>query len=66
MKGALKEWHVVHAQNLSSKIESLKVWMSALDLKGEEDILSEVELEDIHGVTVYIHLLSRLQANNNW
>ncbi|KAK2421841.1 hypothetical protein QL285_032424 [Trifolium repens] len=66
MKGALKEWHVAHAHNLSSRIDSLKVWLSALDLKGEEDNLSEAELEEMHGVTTDIHSLSRLQASINW
>jgi hypothetical protein len=66
MKGALKDWHVAHAHNLSSRIDSLKARLSALDLKGEEDILSESELEEMHGVTTDIHSLSRLQASINW
>jgi hypothetical protein len=66
MKGALKEWHAAHAQNLSSRIDSLKVRLSALDLKGEQDTLSEAEVEELHGVTNDIHSLSRLQASINW
>lgn len=66
MKGALKEWHPTHAQNLSSMIDSLKVRLSALDLKGEQDTLSEAEVEELHGVTTDIHSLSRLQASINW
>jgi hypothetical protein len=65
MKGALKEWHAAHAQNLSSRIDSLKVRLSALDLKGEQDTLSEAEVEELHGVTTDIHSLSRLQASIN-
>jgi hypothetical protein len=60
MKGALKEWHLTHSQNLLSRIDSLKVRLAGLDLKGEEDNLSEAELEDLHGVTTDIHSLSRL------
>jgi hypothetical protein len=66
MKGALKEWHLTHSHNLSSRIDSLKVRLSALDLKGEAESLSEVELEDLHGVTADLHSLSRLQASISW
>jgi hypothetical protein len=66
MKGALKEWHAAHAQNLSSRIDSLKVRLSAFDLKGEHDTLSEAEVEELHGVTTGIHSLSRLQASIYW
>jgi hypothetical protein len=66
MKGALKEWHAAHTQNLPSRIDSLKVRLSVLDLKGEEDTLSEAELEDLHEVTTDIFSLSRLQTSINW
>ncbi|KAK2427386.1 hypothetical protein QL285_025969 [Trifolium repens] len=66
MKGALKEWHVTHSQNLSSRIDSLKIRLSALDLKGEEDILSDGEREELHEVTADISSLSRLQTSINW
>jgi hypothetical protein len=66
MKGALKEWHVAHSKNLPSRIDSLKARLSALDLKGKEDTLSEAEIEDLHGVTADIHSLSRLQASICW
>jgi hypothetical protein len=51
---------VAHSKNLPSRIDSLKARLSALDLKGEEDTLSEVQIEDLHGVTAEIHSLSRL------
>ncbi|KAK2351444.1 hypothetical protein QL285_097260 [Trifolium repens] len=66
MKCALKEWYVAHAHNLSSRIDSLKGRLSTLDLKGEEDTLSEADLEEMHGVTSDIHSLSRRPANINW
>jgi hypothetical protein len=66
MKGALKEWHVAHTQNLSRRINSLKARLSVLDLKGEEDTLSEAELADLHEVTTDIVSLSRLQVSINW
>ncbi|GAU30969.1 hypothetical protein TSUD_63800 [Trifolium subterraneum] len=37
IKTALKDWHTAHAQNLPSRIESLKVRLSTLDQKGEEE-----------------------------
>ncbi|MCI40287.1 endonuclease/exonuclease/phosphatase family protein, partial [Trifolium medium] len=49
IKLALKDWHVANAQNLSSKIESLKVRLSALDSKGEEQDLTDTELEELAG-----------------
>jgi hypothetical protein len=63
MKWALKEWHMAHSQNLPSRIDSLKARLSDLDLKGEEDVLSEAELEDLHGITEDIHALSRLHSS---
>jgi hypothetical protein len=66
MKGALKEWHVTHAQNLSSRIDSLKIRLSTLDLKGEEDILSDGEREELHEDTADIFSLSRFQTSINW
>ncbi|MCI31203.1 endonuclease/exonuclease/phosphatase family protein, partial [Trifolium medium] len=66
IKGALKEWHTTHAQNLSSRIDSLKVRLSALDQKGEDEVLSEAELAEFHGVTSNIHSLSRMNANISW
>jgi hypothetical protein len=59
MKGALKERHVAHSKKFPRRIDSLKWRLSALDLKGEGDTLSEAELEDIHDITASIHLLSR-------
>ncbi|MCI96758.1 endonuclease/exonuclease/phosphatase family protein, partial [Trifolium medium] len=55
IKAALKEWHRTHAQNLPSRIESLKDRLSTLDQKGEDEVLSEEELVEFHGVTSDIH-----------
>ncbi|MCI81984.1 cysteine-rich receptor-like protein kinase [Trifolium medium] len=57
IKGALKYWHSAHTKNLPSRIESLKVRFSALDQKGEEGDLLEVELVDMYGATSDIHSL---------
>jgi hypothetical protein len=51
IKAALKDWHKAHAQNLPSQIDSKKAWLAALDLKGEEEDLSEAELAEFCGIT---------------
>ncbi|CAJ2635027.1 unnamed protein product [Trifolium pratense] len=51
IKVALRDWHLAHAQNIPSRIDSLKFRLSALDEKGEEDDLSEAELAELHGVS---------------
>ncbi|CAJ2644440.1 unnamed protein product [Trifolium pratense] len=66
IKVALKDWHKTHAQNLPSRIDSLKIRLSALDEKGGEDDLSEEELVELHGVSNDIHSLSRLHASISW
>jgi hypothetical protein len=66
IKLALKELHGAHSQNLPSRIDSLKVRLSVLEGKGEEEDLSEAELEELHGLTSDIHSLSRRNANICW
>ncbi|PNX65133.1 cysteine-rich receptor-like protein kinase, partial [Trifolium pratense] len=66
IKAALKEWHTAHVQNLPSRIETLKVKLSTLDEKGEEEDLSEEELAELHGVSFDLHSLSRLHASISW
>ncbi|MCI62770.1 endonuclease/exonuclease/phosphatase family protein, partial [Trifolium medium] len=39
---------------------------SALDQKGEEEVLSEAEIAELPGVTSDIHSLSRLNASISW
>ncbi|CAJ2641323.1 unnamed protein product [Trifolium pratense] len=66
IKVALRDWHLAHAQNIPSRIVSLKFRLSALDEKGEEDDLSEAELAELHGVSYDIHSLSKLHASISW
>ncbi|MCI30732.1 endonuclease/exonuclease/phosphatase family protein, partial [Trifolium medium] len=66
IKLALKEWHVAHTQNLPSRIDSLKVRLSDLEGKGEDTVLSDVELVELHGITSDIQSLSRLNASISW
>ncbi|MCI94880.1 endonuclease/exonuclease/phosphatase family protein, partial [Trifolium medium] len=55
MKLALKEWHASHTQNVPSRIESLKVRLAALDSKGEDLVLSDEEVQELHEITSDIH-----------
>ncbi|PNX83289.1 cysteine-rich receptor-like protein kinase [Trifolium pratense] len=50
-------------ENLPSRIESLKDRLAARDEKGGEEVLSESELAELHGVSSDIHSLSRLNAS---
>ncbi|GAU18665.1 hypothetical protein TSUD_124980 [Trifolium subterraneum] len=49
-----------------SWIDSLKVRLEALEGKGEETILSDADLGDLHGIASDIHSLSRLHACISW
>ncbi|CAJ2627870.1 unnamed protein product [Trifolium pratense] len=66
IKTALKDWHSSHTQNLPSRIESLKDRLAVLDVKGGEEVLSDSELAELHGVSSEIHSLSRLNASICW
>ncbi|GAU51940.1 hypothetical protein TSUD_417220, partial [Trifolium subterraneum] len=66
IKVALKEWHSAHVQNLPSRIESLKARLTDLDQKGEDGVLSEDEIVELHGVSSDIHSLSRMNASICW
>ncbi|GAU33774.1 hypothetical protein TSUD_393360 [Trifolium subterraneum] len=66
IKLALKEWHGAHSQNLPSRIDSLKGRLSVLEGKGEVEGLSDVELEELRGISSDIYSLSRLNASISW
>ncbi|GAU48380.1 hypothetical protein TSUD_118070, partial [Trifolium subterraneum] len=66
IKMALKDWKMAHAKNFPSRIDSLKSRLSFLDQKGEEEVLSEAELAELHEVTSDIHSLSRMHASISW
>jgi len=66
IKVALKEWHMVHAKNISGKIDSLKNRQADLDDKGDDDGLSAEELQELQGVTHELHSLARVNNNIIW
>ena len=66
IKGALKEWHLMHANNIPAKIETLKKRQSELDDKGEEDGLSTEEMHEMKEVSQNLHSLSRVNTSIIW
>lgn len=66
IKVVLKEWHITHSQNLPGKIETLKLRLSELDNKGEEAVLLDDEVEEMHGITSDIQSLSRIHTSICW
>lgn len=50
IKAALKEWHISHTHYLINKVDTLKVRLSELDNKGADVVLSDVEIEEMHGI----------------
>ena len=63
IKVALKEWDVSNTRNLPAKIGALKERQAALDSKGEEAELSKEEIGNLHGISMDIHSLSRLNTS---
>jgi len=66
IKSTLKEWHVVHAKNNSSRIDLLKVCFSEYDDKGVEDELSAEEIENMRNITHEIHSLALVSTSICW
>ena len=66
LKLCLKDWHQQHSKNLDGKISAVKLRLSSLDTKGEEDELMEEEVEELHELSVRLHSLSRVQTSMNW
>jgi hypothetical protein len=63
IKGALRDWLVAHTQNLPSRIDSFKARLSVLDVKDEEEALSEAHLEEFHGISSDTHFLAQLNVS---
>jgi hypothetical protein len=55
IKAALKEWHLSHSNNIPSKLDTLKARLSCLDGRGEDELLSPDEIEEMCGITHEIH-----------
>ena len=66
IKVALKEWHLSSTHNLSGKIAYLKERQAAIDVKGEDEDLSEEEVAELRGISSNIHSLSCLNTSICW
>lgn len=66
MKGALKEWHITHTHNFPGRMDSLKERIYSLDSKGENTLLTEEEVEELHGLISDLHSLYRINSSICW
>ena len=66
MKACLKEWHTQHTQNLDGKISEVKNQIAILDSKGELSDLQEVEVRELHDLTVHLHSMAKTQNSIQW
>lgn len=63
LKLALKEWHQRHCQNLPARMLCLREKIAELDLKGENELLIEGEVEELHGFSEELFSLSRANSS---
>ena len=66
LKLALKDWHQRHTQNLPARILSLREKIAFLDVKGESTVLSEDEIQELHGLSEEMFSLSRASSSISW
>jgi len=66
LKLALMECYQRHSKNLPSRILSLKNKIDALDLKGQTEVLSEGEVEELHDFSEELFSLSRANSSISW
>jgi len=65
-KLSLKEWHKRHAKNIPSRISNLKDRISALEVKGENLVLLDGEIDELHDFSEELFSLSRVNASICW
>ena len=66
LKVALRDWHHRHSKNLPARILSLKDKIASLDLKGESTVLSDDEIQELHGLSEDLFSLSRVNSSICW
>jgi len=66
LKLALKDWHRRHAQNIPARLSSLKENIASLYLKGESEVLSDVEILELHGMSEEMFSLARVSSSISW
>jgi len=55
-----------HSNNILAKLDSLKARLSWLDGRGENGVLSPIEMEELRDTTHEIHFLSRVNTSICW
>lgn len=66
LKLSLKGWHQTHTKNMDSKILGVKNRIAQLDEKGEHNVLLDVEITELHDLSISLHSLSRVQNSITW
>jgi hypothetical protein len=66
IKSALKDWHLTHSHDLPCKIHSLKNKMGILEARGEENVLSEEDVSELHDISAELHSLSMANVSILW
>ena len=66
LKVALRDWHHRHSKNLPAWILSLKDKIASLDLKEESSVLSDHEIQELHGLSEDLFSLSRVNSSICW
>lgn len=66
IKGSLRQWHLNHTLNINSKIQDARDRMAVLDEMGENNILGEHEVAELHMISTDIMAFSKLQASMQW
>jgi hypothetical protein len=66
MKACLKEWHYQHTQKMDGKMLEVKNQIAILDAKGELSDLQDVEVRELHDLTVNLHVMARTQSSIQW
>jgi len=63
IKMALQEWHHKNTLNIPGKILTVKNRIFILDEKGDNSLLRDVEVEELHGLSAELHSLSRMHSS---
>jgi len=63
IKLTIKEWHISHSKNVAGKVDSLKARLSILNCKGKDEVLTDDEAAELHGIISCLHLFL---VNNCW
>jgi len=66
LKGSMQSWHLNHTLNIDSKIHDVRDQMAILDVLGENNILGDQEVAELHMLSAEIIAFSKLLASMQW